>query len=94
MHRLLPRGSVLLTWCAGSLARLSYALYLVHIPVIWLSRGAGLDDAQGWAARAGVAALVLAAAVATRVFVERPALALRDWIERRSAQGRPAVSAS
>ncbi len=87
LHRLLPgspatqEGSTpkgMLAWSAGSLAALSYALYLVHIPVLYLLRGAGLDDAAGWEAQAAVAAAILFAALALRWGVERPALALRE----------------
>ena len=62
----------------SAIAALSYALYLVHVPVIYMSRYYGLDDSTSWAVRLGMLGLVLAAAVALRVLVERPILALRD----------------
>ena len=99
LHRLLPGGSAvpgssmmlgdMLAWAAGGLAALSYALYLVHIPILYLLRGAGLDDAAGWGARAAMAAAILSAALALRWGVERPALALRE----RLAPERPVPAA-
>ena len=78
LHRLLPRGEGPLAWAAGTVAALSYALYLVHVPVLYLSRTAGLDDASRWGPRLAMAALVVAAALALRLLVELPALAIRD----------------
>ena len=75
---LLPTGHGPLAWLAGATARLSYALYLVHVPVLYLLRGAGWDDDAGWPVRALFAAAVLAAAVLMRVLVELPVLAWRD----------------
>ena len=87
LHRLLPRGTGLLAWVAGSLAALSYALYLVHVPVLYLARTAGMDDAAGWGVRLAMAGLVLGAALAVRFAVELPVLALRDRMapERRAS---------
>ncbi len=78
LHRLLPRGRGVLAWAAGATARLSYALYLVHVPVIYLARQAGLDDAAGCWPRIGMLSLMLGAALILRYGVELPALALRD----------------
>jgi peptidoglycan/LPS O-acetylase OafA/YrhL len=77
---LLPDGRGPAAWLARSIARLSYALYLVHVPVIYLGRLYGLDDQSGWLARIAVSLIIIAAAVAMRVLVERPVLALRDWV--------------
>lgn len=87
LHRLAPRGSGVLAWTAGAIARLSYALYLVHIPVIYLARGAGVDDAAGWLPRLELTLLVLGAALVLRYAIELPVLALRDRLapERRIA---------
>jgi peptidoglycan/LPS O-acetylase OafA/YrhL len=82
----LPDGQGAAAWLARAIARLSYALYLVHVPVIYLGRLYGLDDETGWPARITVTLVVIAAAVAMRLLVERPVLALRDWVlpERRA----------
>ena len=80
LDRLLPRGW---SWAAagvGGIARISYAVYLVHIPVLFLSRLGGIDDAAGWMPRLQVAALVLLAALLLRWGVEVPVLRLRDWL--------------
>ena len=96
LHRLLPRGAGPVAWAAGAAARLSYALYLVHVPVLYLVRGQGLDDAAGWGPRLAVMALVWAAALALRYGVELPALALRSrWApERASPHGSRASTPS
>ena len=83
LHRLAPRAPQALARPVGTLARLSYAIYLVHVPVKYLARGFGLDDMAAsdpaaWRARLLMAGLVLAAAVLLRMLVELPALALRD----------------
>ena len=78
VDRLLPRGW---SWAAagvGGMARISYAVYLVHIPVLFLPRLGGIDDAAGWMPRLRIAALVLLAALPLRWGVEVPALRLRD----------------
>jgi peptidoglycan/LPS O-acetylase OafA/YrhL len=77
---LLPAGRGPLATSARAIARLSYALYLVHVPVIYLGRLYGLDDQTGWPARAAITLVVVAAALAMRLLVERPVLALRDWL--------------
>jgi len=78
LHRLLPQGTGLVAGFAGATARLSYSLYLVHVPVIHLCRYNGLDDAADWNVRIVMMALVLAAALVLRYAVELPALALRE----------------
>ncbi len=78
LHRLLPHGTGLVAGFAGATARLSYSLYLVHLPVIYLGRLYGLDDASSWAIRLLLMVLIVAAALAMRYAVELPALALRD----------------
>lgn len=80
LSTLLPTGNGPLAWLATATARLSYALYLVHVPVIYLGRLYGLDDQSGWPARLVLSAIILATAIAMRLLVERPALALRDWL--------------
>lgn len=82
MYRLLPRGRGVAAGIAGVVARFSYALYLAHVPVIYLARAAGIDDAlagaAGWGNRAIIASLIVGAAMALRFGVELPVLALRD----------------
>jgi len=78
LHRLLPHGTGLTANVIGATARLSYSLYLVHVPVIYLCRGHGLDDLANWDARLLMTALVVAAALLLRYAVEVPALALRE----------------
>ena len=80
MKILLPRGSNPLTLLAATTARLSYALYLVHIPVLYLLRLAGFDDARTVAARALMAAAILVSAILMRLLVELPFLAIRDGL--------------
>ncbi len=88
LHRLLPGGPALLAWPVHAAARLSYALYLVHVPVLYLLRGAGYQDV-GWLAQAGFGAAILGAALLIRYGVERPVLALRD---RLAPDRRPALA--
>ncbi len=80
LSTLLPRGTGPVAMLAGAIARLSYALYLVHVPVIYLGRLYGLDDASGWPVRIEISLIVLATAIAMRVLVERPVLMVRDWL--------------
>ncbi len=82
LDRLLPQGWVWAAAGVGGMARISYAVYLVHIPVLFLSRLGGVDDAAGWMPRLQVAALVLLAALSLRWGVEVPVLRLRDWLTR------------
>ena len=89
LHRLLPRGTGLLASAAGAVAALSYALYLVHVPVLYLSRAAGLDDTSRWGPRVAMAGLVVAAALALRLLVELPVLAVRDRLVPDSRTARP-----
>jgi len=86
LHRLVPRGTRPLAWAAGGVAALSYSLYLVHVPVLYLMRGAGMDDASDWGVRGAMVAGIAAAALALRWGVERPVLALRERLapERRA----------
>lgn len=78
LSAMLPTGRGPVAWFAAATARLSYALYLVHVPIIYLGRLYGIDDQTGWAARTEVTLIIIATAVAMRLLVERPALALRD----------------
>ena len=78
LHRLLPRGPAPLARSLGAMAALSYSLYLVHVPVLFGSRIAGIDDATSWLARAEMAALILGVALLLRFGVEIPVLSLRD----------------
>jgi peptidoglycan/LPS O-acetylase OafA/YrhL len=78
LHRLLPHGKGPIAGFAGATARLSYSLYLVHIPVVYLCRYNGLDDTVDWNARLVMTALVVIAALVLRYGVELPALALRE----------------
>lgn len=88
LHRLLPRAAGPLAWGVGTVSRLSYSLYLVHLPVLYLARGQGLDDAAGWGPRFAIMALVAAAALTLRYGVELPVLALRDrWVTERPMRG-------
>lgn len=68
----------LVTPIAFRVAALSYAIYLVHVPVIFLAKSylTGLGD--GWPYRLAVAGLVIAASLLLRYGVERPFLALRE----------------
>jgi peptidoglycan/LPS O-acetylase OafA/YrhL len=95
LYRLLPRGTGPGAWLFGAIARLSYALYLVHIPVLFLARGAGLDDGHGWGTRLTLMALVVGVALAVRYGVELPVLALRDALAPDSVgserRGRPVI---
>jgi peptidoglycan/LPS O-acetylase OafA/YrhL len=77
---LLPTGHGPAAWFARTTARLSYALYLVHVPVIYLGRLYGLDDHTGWPARIAVVIIIIAVAITMRGLVERPVLAARDWL--------------
>ncbi len=82
LDRLLPQGWGWAAAGVGGMARISYAVYLVHIPVLFLSRLGGVDDAAGWMPRLQIAALVLLAALSLRWGVEVPVLRLRDWLTR------------
>ena len=63
---------------AGQLAALSYALYLTHIPVIFLLKPWQPMLGGNWRDHTAVAALVLAASFLLRNAVARPMLALRE----------------
>lgn len=87
LRTLVPRARGAAAWGVGTVARLSYALYLVHVPVLYVARANGVDDSAGWGARGIMVGLILAAAVAIRMGVERPVIALRDRLvpDRRAA---------
>lgn len=87
LYKLLPRGGVLFTLGASAVAQLSYALYLVHVPVIYLARAGGLDEAAGWQARLELTLLVVGAALMLRYGVELPAIAWRDRLVRDRPSG-------
>jgi peptidoglycan/LPS O-acetylase OafA/YrhL len=87
LHRLLPGGHGILAWLPRMTARLSYALYLVHVPALYLVYGGAPSEATTWIARFGLTVAVIIAAVLMHVGIELPLLALRDrWMpERRTA---------
>lgn len=60
-----------------ALGRVSYAVYLWHIPVLWI-----LGSPTGWAAAALVAALSIGIAAASWRYIEEPILR-RSWRELR-----------
>ena len=94
LHRLLPRATGPLASATSTMAALSYALYLVHVPVLDLSRTAGLDDASRWGPRLATVALVIAAALALRFLVELPFLAIRDRLVPDSRRARSLAPAA
>lgn len=78
LHHLLPHGTGPIASFAGATARLSYSLYLVHVPIIYLCRYNGLDDTADWNVRLLMTALAVVAALVLRYAVDLPALALRE----------------
>jgi len=81
------RGAVLAWAPLKSLGDASYSLYLWHLPVIALIAHAGVVR-QPWLFVPVALAASIAAGLAGRALVERPAIALL----RRTSRGRPAVS--
>ena len=77
-HGLVRTPLPLLSPIAARLAALSYALYLTHIPVIFLAKPWDSVLGAGWSNHAAVALMILAASLLLRHGVERPALALRE----------------
>lgn len=91
LHRLMPAGRGAAAACVRFVARTSYALYLVHVPVLYLVPAFGLDPARDWTARAATTALILAVALLVRHGIERPLLALRDGLVPDARTARPAA---
>jgi len=80
LQRLFPHGTGLTARSVTAAAQLSYALYLVHVPVIYLCRHFGLDDTTHWKVRPLIAMLIVIVALLLRYAVELPMLALRDRV--------------
>ena len=87
---LVRRPVPVLSPVAAQVAALSYALYLTHIPVIFLAKPWEPVLGNGWPGHAAVAGLVVAASLLLRYAVERPALALRErLVQDRRASAKP-----
>ena len=83
-------GRVLTTRPATWLGRISYSLYLVHVPVL-LAITFAIGDAQWWwIVVAAIPASLLVAWGFARV-VEMPAHRFARWLGRRTAQARAAI---
>ncbi len=73
------------------LGRISYGVYLYHIPVYWLVDGCGkLGQGQPWPIQALKLAITLGVAVASWHLIERPILAWKDRFRYRKRPERPA----
>lgn len=78
LNRLVRKAEGWVAAGVGILAGMSYALYLVHVPVIFLARFAGIDDTTSWISRLKIVSLVTVVSAMIRWGVELPILRLRD----------------